>query len=543
MTGIDASAIAEKLARLYPKSVLATIAATPTSGKPLTEYRDDPIGFAADVLGVSLTDAQRDVLQSLPGRVKVNSGHGVGKSFVSALACAWWFYTRNPGVVITTAPTKHHVETVLWAEIRLLILRAKVRLPDFLLPKAPKLYDNPDHWAEGITAATGEGFQGRHRPFMLFLIDECEDVDAVFWQAIDTMYQPDSGHGIIAIGNPYTTSSQSFIEDNKRSPDGSPKWKLITLSALNHPNVIAELAGQQRPYPHAVTLAQVSQLVEDRTSYVPTGDNRPGDIEWPPNSSVYRRPGPLFLAGVMGIRPSGGIDSVWSAAAWDLCCQRRWRESDVWVRNCGITIGVDAAGYGDDDSVMHVRSGPISLHHEGHNGWGPDKTAGRLKEFCHEFSAIYNSWASTDRPSLSPAGVHVTIELDGGWGLGVLSHRADYHRWRGITVGGSSAISGINGDPVYANVRSELWCESAKKAEGGMIDVSRLSSDVRDKLRLQLLTPYYEIRPNGTRMVEAKRDIKKRLGRSPDDADSLILSHYVVPDMSPMVIGRDDEYN
>ena len=42
-------------------------------------------------------------------------------------------------------------------------------------------------------------------------------------------------------------------------------------------------------------------------------------------------------------------------------------------------------------------------------------------------------------------------------------------------------------------------------------------------LRVQLMAPRYTLTPRGYK-VEAKEDIKKRIGRSTDDADAVILS-------------------
>src|SRR5689334_12688870 len=100
------------------------------------KYRHDPVLFAREVLDWHPTEDQERILRSFPGRVKANSGHGIGKSSVAAVLAIWWYCTRNPGVVVITAPTKDHVETVLWAEVRMLLARMKLKYPGKLLPKA-----------------------------------------------------------------------------------------------------------------------------------------------------------------------------------------------------------------------------------------------------------------------------------------------------------------------------------------------------------------------------------------------------------------------
>ena len=78
----------------------------------------------------------------------------------------------------------------------------------------------------------------------------------------------------------------------------------------------------------------------------------------------------------------------------------------------------------------------------------------------------------------------------------------------------------------YRNARSEMWFAARDKAADGRVDVSRLSEDVRAKLMTQLMAPTYSFDAEGRRVVESKPETKKRIGRSPDDADSFLMSHY-----------------
>ncbi len=164
---------------------------TELTRRKLANYRNDPVGYARDILGISFWDQIGEMLEALlqpPYRVSTDSAHNVGKSHAAAAAINWWFDTRDPGVVITTAPTKEHVVDVLWAEVRLQRANAKVSLPEcFIGPAAPQMRTSPDHWAMGITANSAEAFHGKHRANMLFIFDEKEDVDGPFWQLL---FQP-----------------------------------------------------------------------------------------------------------------------------------------------------------------------------------------------------------------------------------------------------------------------------------------------------------------------------------------------------------------
>lgn len=535
----DPFGLSRQLRRLYSKNQLRQVSVTPVAGATdFTIYHDDPVGFGRDVLGIDFTEEQQAIARALPGRVKVEAGHSVGKTHLMAALLLWWVYTRIPSVVICNAPSRRAVEDTLWVEVRLLWQRAKIPLPDYFVgPKAAEMYHTPDHWAKGYTTSSGEGYQGRHRENMLFLFDEDEGIDAIYWTTTNTMYQPDGGHAWLTCCNPVTTSSRSSQETYLTDADGNKKWKLFTLDSTKHPNIQAQLRGEKPPIPNAVTLGQVNDWVRDWTTPLfSPADRLPGDVEWPPGSNKWFRPGPIFKARVQGIRPTSGIDTVWSMDAFDRCLSSYWDVHDCWRRGYGITVGVDSAAFGDDDTCIHVRCGPASVHHESHNGWGPDRTAARLKELCGEWANWYNGLSQTDRPPISPYHVKVIIEQDGGYGVGVMSHRREYYNWVGITVGGESLKFDSTGRKMYLNLRAELWIESARKGSSGLIDFSRLDPEAQNRLRRQLTAPCYEVCPDGSRKVERREDIKERIGRSPDDATAVIVSHYDPPEQAARII-------
>jgi hypothetical protein len=540
---LDLGGLSKELRRLYSRGARARVTeyvSTVEEGTDLTKYRDDPVGFAKDRLRYIPTADQENILRALPGRVKVNAGHSVGKTSIAAVVVIWWFCTRPRSVVITTAPTERDVIDLLWTEIRLLCARAGLDLP-FSGPRAPEMFDNEEHWAKGYTARRGESFQGRHRESMLFVFDESEGVDPIYWTTTDTMYKPGLDHAWLAIGNPISTSSQSYLEDLAVGADGRPKWKQFVLSSLNHPNIHAELNGLPPPVPNAVSLAQVQDWIKQWSERVQPAEKRAGDFEWPPGSGIWYRPGPLMKARALGIRPTEGVDTVWGQAAWEIACTPKFTPQQVWLHKHGITIGVDVAVYGDDDSTIHIRSGPLSVHHESHNGWMPHRLADRIKSLCVEWCAWYNAHAVIPtRTQLTPKEVKVIIELDGP-GVAVLDRCDGFGNWTGLKVAESSEVIDNTGTVMYFNKRSELWVTGRDKALAGKMDLSRLPQDVKDRLQIQLLTPTYTLRTDGSIQVEEKKEIKKRLKRSPDDADGLLVCYTDARTWAPEVLGNHDD--
>jgi hypothetical protein len=78
-------------------------------------------------------------------------------------------------------------------------------------------------------------------------------------------------------------------------------------------------------------------------------------------------------------------------------------------------------------------------------------------------------------------------------------------------------------DGDYPNRRSELWFSFSDR-------LRELDLDPNDEeLAADLVAPKYTLDSRGRRVVEAKALTKKRLGRSPDSADSVLLT-FAVPD-------------
>lgn len=491
-----------------------------TGGRAATDmgkYVSDPAGYFRDVLKIELTPDQEALTKAAllpPYRVKARAGHSVGKTCWAAGMVNWFFDTHDPGVVISTAPTFRDVKDVLWAEVR--IQRKRAGLPDaFGGANAPSMATSENHWAKGFTARKGESFQGRHHKYMLFVFDEDEGIEETYFRTTDTMFDPGGNHIWISIGNPTTTTSQSYREEQSVGADKSPKWKLFTLSCLNHPNVKAALEGKPLPVPGAVTLEQISQWVQDWCSPIEARDATTTDVEWLPGSGKWFRPGPIFQSRVLGIRPTISSDSIWSEQVWTLAETNALPLDPRWQPE----IGVDVARFGDDWTVIHGRQGPSSIYHEQGNGWDTTVTAGRVIEAAKALAAAYNKTRG-DCPYLKADDVLIKVD-DDGVGGGV----TDLLRANGMSVLAINAGSVAVRSKDYPRRRDELWIEVSDNAKRKYLDLSRLTPEVLARLKQQALACKYTLDYAGRRLVEPKHEVKKRIGRSPDDMDALNLAY------------------
>jgi hypothetical protein len=488
----------------------------------LSKYRNDPVGYAREVLGVTPTPDQIRVAESLlrpPYRTLVKSGHSIGKTFMSAWFVNWWYDTRNPGITISTAPTHRDVVDLLWTEVRLQRWRAK--LPDhFIGPAAPEMRSGEEHYAKGFTAGAGESFQGRHRPHQLFVFEEAEGIPGIFWTTTDTMFQPDGTNCWLAILNPTTTTSQSYQEEMAVDVNGQPKWNVFSISSLNHPNISEQLAGRPAIIPTAVTLEQVHQWLGSWFEPIPTDEvDAERDVEFPPASNRWYRPGPEGEARVLGRRPTAGTFGVWSERLWALATRPTDREP--WLTGSLPEIGCDVARYGFDKTAIHVQCGGVSLHHEEHGGWGTVETANRLNVLAEEWAA----WSTRHRPAtsapVSKREIRIKVD-DTGVGGGVTDLCVS---WGDLDVIPVNAGAGCAIE-LYPRVRDALWFLTREKARSGELSAARLPANVRRMLEVQALAPTWKPTPDRKRQVESKEDTAKRLKRSPDGMDAFNLSHY-----------------
>lgn len=461
-----------------------------------SKYRYDPVSYARQVLGVQWWSKQIEIAEALlepPHRVLVKASHKVGKTHLAGGLVNWWYDTRNPSVALTTAPTDRQVRDLLWKEVR----KQRKKRGGFRGPKMPRLEDSANHWAHGFTARDGNSFQGQHEADMLIIFDEAVGVDSEFWETSESMFSGEH-HAWLAIFNPTDLSSQAYAEEL------SGAWNVISISTLDHPNIKAESEGQSPPYPAAIRFKRLDKLIRKWCRKV-EGEVLATDIEWPPKSGKYWRPGPIAEARLLGRWPSQATNNVWSDGAWQAA------EFSILriPKNAMPEIGCDVARYGDDFTAIHIRKGPVSLHHESFNGWSTSETAGRLKQLANKFGS-----------ESGIAGRRVLVKIDDDGVGGAVIDQSDGYNFVGI-----SAASNAIEIEKYPNRRSELWFVTAKRASEGRLSLMKLDIETRREMRRQAMAPTWKLDSSGRRVVEPKINTKKRLKRSPDDIDAFNLSY------------------
>lgn len=136
--------------------------------------------------------------------------------------------------VITTAPSSHQVNNLLWRQIRINRMNAKIRLPG-ICQQTPNIKTASAKWfATGFTTDKPDRAQGPHIDNLLIIVDEAAGLADWFWTAIKG-WMTNPGCRLLAIGNPNLERNKFWQAFHERLDD--PRVNTIHISAHNSPSV------------------------------------------------------------------------------------------------------------------------------------------------------------------------------------------------------------------------------------------------------------------------------------------------------------------
>lgn len=448
---------------------------------PPSPYPHDPVGWMQTRLGAFLWSTQQDIAAAVAShrRVAVHSCWASGKSWLAARLVAWWLDTHAAGeaFVVTTATTGAQVRAILWREIGRAHRDGKL---------AGRL-NQTEWWLNDEMVAFGRkpadydpnAFQGIHARYVLVVIDEAAGVpEAIFRSAAGLTSNEHSR--ILAIGNP--DDPQSYFAGICQPASG---WHVIGIDAFQTPNFTAEGAD----VPQAIREQLISRTYEQELR------------------DEVGEESPVYVAKVRGQFPEDASDGV-VPLSWVRQCQRLEQE---WTpaQLLPIELGVDV-GAGGDETVIRERRGAVA-------GQTWRKRTPDWADACAlVLRAIDQTGART-----------VKIDTIGiGWGVvGQLAElgRAGRHAAEiiGVNVGEASRNT-----TQWPKLRDQLWWEVGRElTRSHAWDLSA----VDEVTVAQLIAPTYTVDSANRIKVERKDETKKRLKRSPDDADALLLAYYAAP--------------
>lgn len=450
-----------------------------TSKVMAAKYAHDPVGWVRDRLRWMVWSKQAEVMHSVRDnrRTAVRSGHGVGKSHSASLIAAWWLDVHPPGTafVVTTAPTGAQVKAILWRYIRRAHRRG--RLPGRVNQVEWLINDELVGFGRKPADHDEAAFQGIHARYVLVIIDEACGIPESLWIAADAL-TTNSDCRLFAIGNPDNPASYF-----RRVCEPGSGWNVIGISAFDSPN----LTGEQ--VPEEVSLALVGKdWVEEKQR------------EWGEDNPLYQSK----VLGQFSEDSEHQIVRTSDVARCRLDPEYKYTPDDLLP----VELGVDVGG-GGDETVIRERRGRVAGREWRAHTDRPEVLAPLV------LNAIRESGATAVKIDSIGVGFGVIGELRNLYGAG--QHSATIV---GVNVAEASADS-----EKFANLRAQIWWEVGRNlSERGGWDLSQM--DNADRTVAQLLAPQWFINDKGKIQVEKKEEIRKRLGRSPDNADALLLAFY-----------------
>lgn len=454
-------------------------------------WKRDPVAWTHDRLGEHLWSKQQEILHACTEeeRVAVPSCHGAGKSRLASRAGLWFVDTADDPedrFLVTTAPSNQQVRAILWRYMRQ--AHRKHSLVGEILQTAEwKVDGNLVGYGRKPADHDATGFQGIHAPDGVFtVVDEAGGVPYQLFVAVDAL-GTDSDSRQLLIGNPDDAASH-FATICQREPG----WKVIRISAFDTPNLTGE------PCPPEVAKALVQRKwVEDKRT------------RWGESNPLYR----AKVLGEFADSEDGLIPLSWIRAA-----NRRWHDwqerreaSPTRIEPPGARrFGVDVARGGEDKTAISERQGSIV---------NPD---GQSKIETHEGLDTVQVSAIVARKLAAHVQSSAAIDVI-GVGAGVF----DQLSRAGKSVTAFNASKGTKrrdatGEWKFPNVRSAAWWNMRELLDPAMGATLALPED--DELTADLTTPKWDIRTGGVIVVEPKDETKKRLGRSPDQGDAVVIN-------------------
>lgn len=451
--------------------------------KRIPVYRKNPVIFAREVLLFEPDEWQRVALMDLAEnpKVAIKSGQGVGKTGLEAVALLWFLCCHPYPRIVATAPTKQQLHDVLWSEVSKWMSKSPL-LSEILKWTKTYIYmvGNEKRWfAVARTATKPENMQGFHEDNMLFIVDEASGVaDPIMEAVLGTL--SGENNKLLMCGNPTRTSGTFYDAFNA----DRALYRCHTVSSADSPRTNKQ---------------NIESLIRK-----------------------YGRNSNVVLVRVFGEFPKQEDDVFIMLSLIEHCCMLDLPE-DMPIKR--ISLGVDVARYGDDETVIALNAGGNITLPVMFRGQSLMTTVGKVVQQYRHIIATYPTYHGK---------IYVNID-DCGLGGGVTDRLEEVKREEKLNrmvivpvnaaarVPDEVVVDGgkVKAADIYDNMTTYLWgtVKELLIAEG-------ISLQNDNELVAQFSCRKYRLTSRGKMQLESKEEMKKRGISSPDRADAVALSCY-----------------
>jgi len=447
-----------------------------------------------------------DAFESGEKKILVRSCNGAGKTTALAAICNWYLSTYEDSIVLTTASSWMQVKRNLWGEIRKQARNAKLYLDEKgnqLKLGETLIKLNDKHYMIGISPRIPENAMGFHAPHILVAVDEATGLDREIMDALmGNLSGSDSQ--IIMICNPIDRESYPYEAEQ------SGEWKVIHISAFDHPNVEN---GNENIH-GAVTREWIVDRLKSwsfELKFEAAEFARMIHVKW---LDKWFRKTAIAQARILGewaqLEAAGFIPLE--------LIQRNLMPTLVpssqpsKVRAIGVDI---SRGVGSDATVY--------AYFDVYDDATPDHQL-NFKVFYDEDLMATADRIQREYESCKAEGIQLIIAIDDtGVGGGVTDklrqEEIDFH-----PVNFSQKPKGFFPRKDIANARAEMYFLLQQE----LLDRKLYLID-NAKFHQELSSIHLDIsHVNGSFKIESKEEVRKRLGHSPDYADATALARYAL---------------
>lgn len=473
-------------------------------------WRDDPLAYLRDRLGVNPTWQQAEIVKAIapPGaKVTVRSGHGIGKTTGVGGIIYWMLETQDDPRIPITAPSSAQLRDVLWPEL------AKWRTNSDRLSLARRWPH--ELWLGNIFKLTQDKLYAVRAPSEVFAVARTAKPES-----------PDALQGFHASNLTISEDGHSILEDS----DGG-ELLFIVEEASGVSNTVFEVAegALSSPRSRLLMVGNPTQSVgyfadshkRNRSLFTPLHFKSMDSPLVDPNYRINLARKFGENSNVVRVRADGEFpmqddDVLISLELVEPAIKRPRYKADDSLLNI---LGVDVARYGDDRTTFIHRQGRNVLHIAVHEKQSTMATAGLCIKYAIEWGID-----------------NINID-EGGLGAGVVDRVQEVITQReiknlfayGVNAASKreeeySKFDGIDSEPF--RLRDELWLKCQIWCRDEAPSFAEAPADYAEDLAGELSTVKYKIDSSGRLVVESKDEMKRppRSLRSPDLADGLNLT-------------------
>ena len=449
-------------------------------------YRHNPLAFMHDCIDWPLdtgpTYYQDHIAAALPEkqRIAVVSPRGAGKTGAMSLLIWWSLLTANDVKVPITAGDWGQLEKYLWPEIhkwaKYIKWDTKVHRPPPLLGKELRSFDIElsktclTRTASPQDTAKFEGAHASERVMACF--DEAKSVRPEMFDAVEGSFSETEEPLALAFSTP-----------------SAPMGRFYDI-CTNRENKYSDW--------YTVHITKEAQIQAGRLSVAFVEKRR---LQWGEASALYQN----------HIEGCFAADAINTVIPWHYieAAMNTWSnlKADGLLDAMPTTsIACDPGAGGSDPTIVaHKGVGNVIKYLKSYDYKDTMQTANRLKEEV-----------GFDK--------QMPIYLDViGIGTGIYDYLAQ-EGYNVIPFNASAAAEGTDttGEIKFLNQRAFAWFQTREVMDPTKDTHVAIPND--DDLKGELATPIWEATDRGKRKVQSKDELRKKLGRSTDHADAVIMA-------------------